>query len=92
MNTVMLYWCAELRCTSIAAPVAHVGGDEAPLVCGRVVKLYRGEVTGAVVSSDHIQQSVNSTHTLRRRRKREFNIKRLCSNPNIVHKKMWVLI
>lgn len=54
----------ELTC--VAASVAHVCGDEAPLVCGRVVKLYRGEVTGAVVSSDHVQQPVDGTDALRR--------------------------
>lgn len=58
--------CAVIRFTSIAASVAHVGGNEAPLVCGWVVKLYRGEVTGAVVASDHVQQPVNGTHTWRR--------------------------
>lgn len=60
--------------TSIAASVAHVGGNEAPLVCGWVVKLYGGEVTGPVVSSNHIQQSVNGTDTLRR----ELNIYHHC--------------
>lgn len=58
--------CAVIRFTSIAASVAHVGGNEAPLVCGWVVKLYRGEVTGAVVASDHVQQPVNGTDTWRR--------------------------
>lgn len=47
--------------TSVAASVAHVCGDEAPLVGGRVVELHRGEVTRAVVPSDHIQQPVNGT-------------------------------
>ena len=51
--------------TCIAAPVAHVCGDEAPLVDGRVVKLYGGEVAGAVVSSDHVQQPVDGTDALR---------------------------
>lgn len=56
----------SIRLTSIAASIAHVCGNEAPLVCGRVIKLHRGEVTGPVVSSDHVQQPVNRTHTLRR--------------------------
>lgn len=47
--------------TSVAASVAHVCGDEAPPVSGRVVELHRGEVTRAVVPSDHIQQPVNGT-------------------------------
>lgn len=47
--------------TSVAASVAHVCGDEAPPVGGRVVELHRGEVTRAVVPSDHIQQPVNGT-------------------------------
>lgn len=50
--------------TGVAPSVAHVGGNEAPLVRGRVVKLHRGEVTGPVVSSDHVQQPINGTHTL----------------------------
>lgn len=49
--------------TGVAASVAHVCGDEAPLVRGRVVKLYGGEVAGPVVSSDHVQQPVNGTDT-----------------------------
>jgi len=52
-----------MRPTSIAASVAHVGGNKAPLVCGRVVILYRGKVTGPVVSSDHVQQPINGTDT-----------------------------
>lgn len=48
--------------TGVAASVAHVGGDEAPLVCGRVVKLHRGEVARAVVPSDHVQQPVDGAH------------------------------
>lgn len=55
-----------IRLTSIAASIAHVCGNEAPLVCGRVVKLDRGEVTGPVVSSNHVQQPVNGTDALRR--------------------------
>lgn len=47
--------------TSVAASVAHVCGDEAPPVGGRVVELHRGEVTRAVVPSDHIQQPVDGT-------------------------------
>lgn len=49
--------------TSVAASVAHVCGDEAPPVGGRIVELHRGEVTRAVVPSDHIQQPVNGTDT-----------------------------
>lgn len=55
-----------VRFTSVAASIAHVGGNEAPLVCGWVVKLYGGEITGAVVASDHVQQPVNGTDTCRR--------------------------
>ena len=49
--------------TCIAASVAHVGGDQAPLVRGWVVVLYRGQVTRAIVSSNHIQQAIDGAHT-----------------------------
>lgn len=47
--------------TGVAASVAHVCGDEAPPVGGRVVELHRREVTRAIVPSDHIQQPINGT-------------------------------
>lgn len=55
-------WKRKVILTGVAASVAHVGGDEAPLVCGRVVKLHRGEVARAVVPSDHVQQPVDGAH------------------------------
>lgn len=54
-------WDDQWRRTCVAPSVAHVGGNEAPLVCGRVVKLHGREVTGPVVSADHVQQSVDRT-------------------------------
>lgn len=54
--------CDITKPTGVAAPVAHIGRDETPFVCEWVVKLDRGEVTGAVVPSDHIQQPVNGTN------------------------------
>ena len=48
--------------TCVAAAVAHVGGDQAPLVRGRVVELHRGQVAGAVVPADHVQKPVNGAH------------------------------
>lgn len=49
--------------TSVAASVAHVGGDQTPLVCCRVVKLHGRKVAGAVVPSDDVQQPVDGTDT-----------------------------
>lgn len=56
----------QLSRTSIAASIAHIGWNEAPLVRGWIVKLYRRQVTGPVIPSNHIQQSVNGTDTLSR--------------------------
>lgn len=60
-----------LTLTGVGASVVHVGGNEAPLVCGWVVKLHRGQIAGAVVSSDHVQQPVNGTDAFEEKHKGE---------------------
>lgn len=52
--------------TGVAAPVAHVCRNEAPLVCGWVVELHGRQIAGPIVSADHVQQPVNGAHALRR--------------------------
>lgn len=52
----------EAELTGVAAPVAHVCRNEAPLVCGRVVELHGRQVAGAVVAADHVQQPVDGAH------------------------------
>lgn len=52
--------------TGVAAPVAHVCRNEAPLVCGWVVELHGRQIAGAVVSADHVQQPVDGAHALGR--------------------------
>lgn len=52
--------------TGVAAPVAHVCRNEAPLVCARVVELHGRQIAGPIVATDHVQQPVNGAHALRR--------------------------
>lgn len=49
--------------TCIAATVAHVRGNQTPLVSSRVVELDRGKVTRAVIPTDDVQQAVYGTHS-----------------------------
>lgn len=49
--------------TCVASSVAHVCRNQTPLVRGGIIKLYRRQVTGAVVSSNNIQQSINAAVT-----------------------------